>query len=133
MKSLMRPESPIATRPESTYKSGKVVQTNGATSLEADIQSCFDKISHDWMIANIPTDKAVLKKWLKAGRAKLYRVWRRQDGMCSTCQSPITKSTPWGTRYIVKKREGGSDAASNLQLHHLYCHSGPYYAKNEAV
>jgi RNA-directed DNA polymerase len=35
--------------------------------LEADIQGCFDKISHDWMIANIPTDKAVLKKWLKAG------------------------------------------------------------------
>src|ERR1019366_10283135 len=35
--------------------------------LEADIQSCFDKISHDWMIANIPTDKVVLKKWLKAG------------------------------------------------------------------
>ena len=35
--------------------------------LEADIQGCFDQISHDWMIANIPTDKAVLKKWLKAG------------------------------------------------------------------
>jgi RNA-directed DNA polymerase len=30
-------------------------------------QSCFDKISHDWMVANIPTDKAILKKWLKAG------------------------------------------------------------------
>jgi RNA-directed DNA polymerase len=27
----------------------------------------FDKISHDWMIANIPTDKVILKKWLKAG------------------------------------------------------------------
>ena len=35
--------------------------------LEADIQGCFDKISHDWMLANIPTDKALLKKWLKAG------------------------------------------------------------------
>ena len=35
--------------------------------LEGDIQSCFDKISHDWMIANIPTDKVILKKWLKAG------------------------------------------------------------------
>ena len=35
--------------------------------LEADIQGCFDKISHDWMIANIPTDKVILKKWLKAG------------------------------------------------------------------
>ena len=35
--------------------------------LEADIQGCFDNISHDWMIANIPTDKVILKKWLKAG------------------------------------------------------------------
>ena len=35
--------------------------------LEADIQGCFDNISHDWMIANIPTDTAIFKKWLKAG------------------------------------------------------------------
>ncbi|SOE91335.1 group II intron reverse transcriptase/maturase [Caballeronia arationis] len=35
--------------------------------LEADIRSCFDEISHDWLIANIPTDKAILRKWLKAG------------------------------------------------------------------
>jgi RNA-directed DNA polymerase len=28
------------------------------------------------------------------GRAKFYRVWRGQDGMCSTCQEPITKGTP---------------------------------------
>lgn len=32
MKPLGRPESPFTTRPESTYKSGKVIQTNGATS-----------------------------------------------------------------------------------------------------
>src|SRR5258708_39908726 len=35
--------------------------------LEADIKSCFDQISHNWMVANIPTDKAILKKWLEAG------------------------------------------------------------------
>jgi RNA-directed DNA polymerase len=35
--------------------------------LEADIKGCFDNISHDWMIANIPMDKVILKKWLKAG------------------------------------------------------------------
>ena len=43
-------------------------QKNGAEwVLEADIKGCFDNISHDWMIANIPTDKAILRKWLKAG------------------------------------------------------------------
>jgi RNA-directed DNA polymerase len=35
--------------------------------LDADISSCFDKISHDWMLANIPTDKVMLQKWLKSG------------------------------------------------------------------
>lgn len=35
--------------------------------LEADILGCFDHINHDWLIANVPTDKAVLRKWLKAG------------------------------------------------------------------
>ncbi|MBV4472823.1 group II intron reverse transcriptase/maturase [Pseudomonas sp. B2M1-30] len=35
--------------------------------LEADIKGCFDHINHDWLIANVPTDKAILRKWLKAG------------------------------------------------------------------
>lgn len=35
--------------------------------LEGDIKSCFDHISHEWLLANIPTDKAILQKWLKAG------------------------------------------------------------------
>ncbi|KLP44159.1 group II intron reverse transcriptase/maturase [Enterobacter ludwigii] len=35
--------------------------------LEGDIVGCFDNISHDWMLDNIPTDKAILARWLKAG------------------------------------------------------------------
>jgi RNA-directed DNA polymerase len=35
--------------------------------LEGDIRSCFDQISHIWMLAHIPTDRAILRKWLKAG------------------------------------------------------------------
>jgi RNA-directed DNA polymerase len=35
--------------------------------LEADIEGCFDNISHKWMLENIPMDKEVLAKWLKAG------------------------------------------------------------------
>src|SRR5260370_35404373 len=33
--------------------------------LESDIKACYDEISHAWMIANIPTDKVILQKWLK--------------------------------------------------------------------
>ena len=35
--------------------------------LEGDIRSCFDKISHQFILDNIPTDKQVLKQWLKSG------------------------------------------------------------------
>ncbi|MGZ9709299.1 HNH endonuclease [Glaciimonas sp. GNP009] len=42
--------------------------------------------------------------------------------MCSACHKPIAKRTPWGVRHIVKKAEGGSDAASNLLMHHFSCH-----------
>ncbi|MGO2281958.1 MULTISPECIES: group II intron reverse transcriptase/maturase [Vibrio] len=35
--------------------------------LEGDIKGCFDFISHDWLIDNIPMDKTILKKWLKTG------------------------------------------------------------------
>jgi RNA-directed DNA polymerase len=35
--------------------------------LEGDIRSCFDSISHDWLLANIPMEKAILRQWLTAG------------------------------------------------------------------
>jgi RNA-directed DNA polymerase len=35
--------------------------------LDADISGCFDEISKDWIITNIPTDKVVLRKWLDSG------------------------------------------------------------------
>ena len=35
--------------------------------LEGDIQSCFDSISHKWLINHIPMDKKPLKAWLKSG------------------------------------------------------------------
>ena len=67
------------------------------------------------------------------GRRKLFRVWQRQYGMCPTCQEPIAKSIPWDVRYIVKKAEGGSDAASNLQLYHFNCRRNQYHAGNAVV
>jgi RNA-directed DNA polymerase len=35
--------------------------------LEGDIEKCFDKISHEWLLSNIQMDKNLLEKWLKAG------------------------------------------------------------------
>ena len=52
--------------------------------LDADIAGCFDNISHDWLLANIPMDKAVLKKWLESGF-----VWKNQ-------MFPTEAGTPQG-------------------------------------
>lgn len=35
--------------------------------LEADINSCFDEIDHDWILAHIPMDKTILRRMLKCG------------------------------------------------------------------
>ena len=35
--------------------------------LEGDIKACFDQISHDWMLAHIPMDRAILRKWSNCG------------------------------------------------------------------
>ncbi len=41
--------------------------TRSKMDLEGDIKSCFDRISHDWLLAHIPMDKGILRAWLKAG------------------------------------------------------------------
>ena len=55
------------------------------------------------------------------GRRKLYRIWLKQDRLCPDCKQPIKRNPPWGVRMIVKKVDGGTNAASNFQMHHLYC------------
>jgi RNA-directed DNA polymerase len=47
----------------------KILNNPGSAEwvFEADIKSCFDSISHEWLEANIPMEKTILHKWLKAG------------------------------------------------------------------
>ena len=35
--------------------------------LEGDIKSCFDEISHEWLLAHAPMNRAILRQWLAAG------------------------------------------------------------------
>jgi RNA-directed DNA polymerase len=42
-------------------------QTSAPWVLESDIRACFDEISHEWLLAHVPLDKAMLRAWLKAG------------------------------------------------------------------
>src|SRR5436309_6533300 len=48
--------------------------------LEGDIKGCFDAISHTWLLAHIPMDKTMLKKWLKAGYMEKHVLHPTEEG-----------------------------------------------------
>jgi RNA-directed DNA polymerase len=48
--------------------------------LEADIEGCFDNISHEWLLNNIPLDKTILRKWLKAGYMESGNIYDTESG-----------------------------------------------------
>src|SRR5205809_5832753 len=48
--------------------------------LEGDVKSCFDRISHDWLLAHVPIDRAILQKWLKAGYLDKHVLHETMDG-----------------------------------------------------
>ncbi len=61
-----RPDRSTADAIEAVYT---LLGKKGAVKwiLEADIKGCFDNIHHEWLLKNAPTDKKVLRQWLKAG------------------------------------------------------------------
>lgn len=48
--------------------------------LEGDIKACFDRISHSWLLANIPIEKGILHKWLKAGYMERHLLYPTPEG-----------------------------------------------------
>ncbi|KAA6333792.1 Group II intron-encoded protein LtrA [termite gut metagenome] len=48
--------------------------------LEGDIKGCFDHISHEWLLNNIPMDKVMLQKWLKCGFVFNKQLFPTEEG-----------------------------------------------------
>lgn len=48
--------------------------------LEGDIKGCFDHISHEWLLNNIPMDKVMLHKWLKCGFVFNKQLFPTEEG-----------------------------------------------------
>jgi RNA-directed DNA polymerase len=48
--------------------------------LEGDIKSCFDKISHNWLLDNVLLDKRILKQWLRAGYIEKQTLFPTSEG-----------------------------------------------------
>lgn len=53
---------------------------SAAWVLEGDIKSCFDKISHEWLLAHVPMDKVILRKWLKSGYMEKHALHPTEEG-----------------------------------------------------
>jgi RNA-directed DNA polymerase len=83
--------------------------------LEGDIRGCFDNINHEWMLRHIPTDKAVLRQWLKAGFMENRTLFPTeagtpQGGIISPTLANLTLDglqTLLQQRFRVKRVEGG--------------------------
>ncbi len=78
--------------------------------LEGDIKSCFDRISHDWLLQNIPMDKIILKKFLKAGfmeEGKRYptEFGAAQGGTISPTLAVMALSGLEGKLRSIKRRQ----------------------------
>lgn len=48
--------------------------------LEGDIKGCFDHISHEWLLENIPMDTQILCKWLKCGFIETRKLFPTEEG-----------------------------------------------------
>ena len=77
--------------------------------LEGDIKGCFDNISHDWLIANIPMDKVMLQKWLKAGYMEKGRLFPTYSGtpQGSVASAVLATMTLDGLETLLKQHFRG--------------------------
>jgi RNA-directed DNA polymerase len=48
--------------------------------LEGDIRGCFDNISHVWLMAHVPMDRVILRKWLKSGYMEKHSFYATEQG-----------------------------------------------------
>jgi hypothetical protein len=90
-------------------------------TLEADIKSCFDHISHEWLLAHIPMDKTILRKWLKAGYMEKGHLspteqGTPQGGICSPviANMALDGLEPLLASHFPKRGKAGTRAKVNL-------------------
>lgn len=58
----------------------KLLSRRTSPEWMGDIKGCFDNISHEWMLKNIPTDKRIMKQFLKCGYVDNKRLFPTTEG-----------------------------------------------------
>ena len=74
--------------------------------LEGDIKGCFDHISHEWLMENIPMDTQVLQKWLKCGFVDTKQLFPTEEGtpQGGTISPTLMNMTLNGLERLLKER-----------------------------
>ena len=74
--------------------------------LEGDIKGCFDHISHDWLMVNIPMDKEMLRRWLKCGFVETRKLFPTEEGtpQGGTISPVLMNMTLDGLERILKEK-----------------------------
>jgi RNA-directed DNA polymerase len=73
--------------------------------LDADVEACFDRIDHEWMLNHILMDRKILQAWLSAGymdKGKFYptKAGTPQGGIASPVLANMTLD---GLESVIKK------------------------------
>jgi RNA-directed DNA polymerase len=86
--------------------------------LEGDIQACFDAISHEWLLANIPMDKSILRQWLKAGFMMKHAWYPTETGtpQGGTISPVLCNLTLDGLEKRLKERFGRTKTGKSDQV-----------------
>ena len=93
--------------------------------LEADIKGCFDNISHEWLLENVPLDRKIVSEWLKAG--VIYNE-KFTDTVTGTPQGGIISPT------LANLALDGLEKVLNQNFHYpQYSDSGEGKVKNPKV
>ena len=88
--------------------------------LEGDIESCFDKISHEWLQEHVPMEKDILHQWLKAGFIDKSVFFPTEDGTPQGgIASPVLANLALDG-LLRRLREKFPKSATNSARHRVY-------------
>lgn len=87
--------------------------------LEGDIKSCYDRISHSWLLTNVPMDKVILRKWLKAGFLEKGVLFATTEGtpQGGIISPALANRTLDGLEELLRRKFGGSKRKSKCKVH----------------
>ena len=96
-------------------------KTSPVWILEADIEGCFDRISHAWLLNFIPMKRHILRQWLEAGYVENTRCFPTQEGTPQGgIASPVLANmTLDGLEAVIRNAVGGERVRGQRTKVHL--------------